>query len=324
MNLAIVGATGLVGRTFIKIIEERNFPYEDLKLLASSRSAGKKVTVNDIEYMIEELNEHSFDDVDLALFSAGGEISKKFAPIAREHGATVVDNSSAWREDPTIGLVIPEINQGDASMNKIIANPNCSTIQSVLPLYALQKKYGLKQITYTTFQAVSGAGQRGVDDLRRTKNGEAPQYFPHNISKTAIPEIDVFLENGYTKEEMKMVNETRKILHQEDLAISATCVRVPVENSHGVSIQVTLEKDFTLEGVREAFQNQEGLVFVDDGPHHLYPTSELSNGVDDVFVGRLRKDLSRENSLLFYCTGDNIRKGAALNAVQIAEKLLKK
>ncbi|MDR0300665.1 MAG: aspartate-semialdehyde dehydrogenase [Streptococcaceae bacterium] len=322
MRLAIVGATGLVGQTFIQIIEQRDFPYDDLKLLASARSAGKKLTVKGKEYTVEELTAASFDDVDLALFSAGGEVSKKYAPIAAGHGTIVVDNSSAWREDDGIGLVVPEINPEDAKLNKIIANPNCSTIQAVLPLFALQKVFGIKQITYTTFQAVSGAGQKGIDDLLATQKGEAPAHFPHNISKTAIPEIDVFLENGYTKEEMKMVNETRKILHQADLEISATCVRVPVENSHGVSVQVTLAKEFDLEAIGKAFEVQEGLIVADDGAHHIYPTSELSNGRDEVYIGRIRKDLARENSLLFYCTADNIRKGAALNAVQIAEQLL--
>jgi len=321
-NLCIAGASGLVGSTFLQILEERNFPIENLKLLASKRSAGKIITFKGQDYEIEEISENSFDGYDIALFSAGGKVSEIYAPIAAAKGLVVIDNSSAWREHEEIGLVVPEINLADSTKNKIVANPNCSTIQSVLPLYALQKVFGLEQVTYTTYQSVSGSGQKGIDDLERTKKGEEPQFYPHNISETCIPEIDVFLENGYTKEEMKMMNETRKILHAPNLPVSATCVRVPVANSHAVSVQVTLSKEFDLSEIVEVLAKQEGIIVLDEGINHIYPTSTVSRGRDEVFVGRIRRDLSRENSLLFYCVADNIRKGAALNAVQIAEKMI--
>ena len=321
-NICVVGATGLVGRTFLDILEQRNFPIKNLKLLASSRSAGSVLSFAGQEYVVEELTADSFNGYDIALFSAGGDTSEHFAPIAREKGLVVIDNSSVWREKPEIGLVVPEINIQDTQMNKIIANPNCSTIQSVLPLYALEKAFGILQVNYTTFQAVSGSGQRGRDDLLRTRQGKAPEFYPYNISETALPEIDVFFENGYTKEEMKMVNETRKILHKPELAVSATCVRVPVINSHGVSIQVILDQPFTLSEVSEVFSNQEGITLIDNPKNHEYPVSTIANGNDNVYVGRIREDLAQANSLLFYCVADNIRKGAALNAIQIAEHMI--
>ena len=323
-KICIVGATGLVGRTILDILHERDFPIADLKLLASKNSQGKKLSYKDKEYLVEELDENSFSGYDLALFSAGGDISKKFAPIARDEGLIVIDNSSQWREDENIGLVVPEINLDDAKINPLIANPNCSTIQSVLPLAILDKTYGLKQVNYTTFQAVSGSGQKGYDDLVNTRQGKKSSFYPHNISETAIPEIDVFLDNGYTKEEMKMINETRKILHHENLPVSATCVRVPVLNGHGVSIQVSLDKKFNLADIKEVLAKQEGIVVLDNNENHEYPVSTIANGKNDVYVGRIRRDLSLENSLLLYCVADNIRKGAALNAVQIAEGLIKK
>lgn len=321
-NVAIVGATGLVGSTFLKVLEEYNFPIKNLKLLASARSAGKKVFFKGNEYIVEELTENSFEGIELALFSAGGDVSKKFAPIARAAGARVIDNSSAWRNDPEIPLIVPEVNINDYSINKLIANPNCSTIQAILPLKALDDAYGLKRIVYSTYQAVSGSGQKGKNDLIKTLNGEEPEFYPHNISQTCIPEIDVFLDNGYTKEEMKMVNETRKMLHKPNLAISATCIRVPVLNSHGVSIMCEMENDFNLDEVRKVLANFENIVVLDDGKNHIYPTSLVSNGTDKVYVGRIRRDLSCPNGLLLYCTADNIRKGAAANAVQIALKLV--
>ena len=235
-NVAVVGATGLVGTTFLQVLEEYDFPINNLKLLASARSAGNKVLFKGIEYTVEELTEESFKNVELALFSAGGDVSKKFAPIAVKAGARVIDNSSAWRNEPEIPLIVPEVNLEDYTLNKLIANPNCSTIQAIIPLKALDDKYGLKRVVYSTYQAVSGSGMKGKNDLINTLNGLEPQFYPHNISQTCIPEIDVFLENGYTKEEMKMVNETRKMLHKPNLPISATCVRVPVLNSHSVSV----------------------------------------------------------------------------------------
>jgi len=320
-DIIIAGATGKVGQTFLKVLEEYNFPINRLKLLASARSVGKEFTVLGKTYAVEEMTADAFDGYELAFFSAGGDMSKKFAPIARDKGLVVIDNSSAWRMNEEIGLVVPEINIEDSTKNKIIANPNCSTIQSVVPLNAL-KPFGIKQINYTTYQAVSGSGQKGSDDLARTLNGEEPKFYPHNISKTCIPEIDVFTENGYTKEEMKMVHETRKILHLPNLPISATCVRVPIDNGHGVMVQVQFAQSFELPQIMEAFQNQEGVVVVDNGPEHLYPTATMATGTDSVYVGRIRKDLGIENSLLFFCYADNIRKGAAANAVQIAVKMI--
>lgn len=317
-NVAVVGATGLVGRTFLKVLEEYNFPINELVLYASSRSAGSKVNFMGKEYTIVELTKDAFDNCDIALFSAGGGVSKEFAPIAASKGAVVVDNSSAWRMEEECALVVPEINMEDIyTKSNIIANPNCSTIQSVLPLQAL-KPFGLKRIVYTTYQAVSGSGQKGVNDLAKTKAGEKPEFYPYDISKTCIPEIDSFLDDGYTKEEMKMTNETRKILHLPDLPVSATCIRVPVESCHGVMVMAELDKDFTIEEIKEAFKNQEGIVLYDDVKNHIYPNSIVAKDQDKVYVGRIRKDISTTNGILFYCVADNIRKGAAANAVQIA------
>ncbi len=324
-NVAVVGATGLVGRTFLKVLAEYNFPINNLVLYASSRSAGKVVEYCGKEYIIEELTHDAFDNIDIALFSAGGSISTEYAPLAVKKGAVVIDNSSAWRMDDNCALVVPEINFDDIyKKGKIVANPNCSTIQSVLPLKPLSDKFGLKRVVYTTYQAVAGSGQKGVDDLRRTKKGEKPEFYPYDISNTCIPEIDSFLDDGYTKEEMKMVNETRKILHLDNLPISATCIRVPVEVCHGVMIQVELEKQFTIDEVKEALKAQEGIVLYDDVKNHIYPNSIVAKDKDQVFVGRIRRDLSCENGILLYCVADNVRKGAASNAVQIALAMVKK
>lgn len=321
-NVAVVGATGLVGRTFLKVLAEYNFPINNLVLYASVRSAGKVVEFMGKEYTIVELTHDAFDDIDIALFSAGGSVSKEYAPIAAKKGAVVIDNSSAWRMDNDCALIVPEINLEDAyTKSNIIANPNCSTIQSVLPLKPLLDKYGLKRVVYTTYQSVSGSGQKGVNDLHRCKNGEKPEFYPYDIANTCIPEIDEFLDDGYTKEEMKMVNETRKILHVDNLPITATCIRVPVEACHGVMIQVELEKEFTLDGVKEALSAYPGIVLYDDVKNHIYPNSIVAKNTDEVYVGRIRRDLSCENGLLLYCVADNIRKGAAANAVQIAKAL---
>ncbi len=318
-NVAIVGATGLVGSTFLKVLEEYNFPIKELHLFASSRSTGKEIKYKGKSYYVEELNEKAFNNVDFALFSAGGAISKMYAPIARDAGAYVIDNSSAFRMEADVALIIPEVNLADYLVkSKLIANPNCSTIQSVLPLKPLFDAYGIKRIAYSTYQAVSGSGQKGINDLANTLKGEAPSFYPANISKTCIPQIDDFLDNGYTKEEMKMVNETRKILHADDLPISATCIRVPVENAHGVVISVELARTFELEDIRELWNNYPGIVVVDDPKKGLYPLSTMAAGDNNVYVGRLRRDLSMPNSILFYSVSDNVRKGAAANAVQIA------
>ena len=319
-NVAIVGATGVVGSTFLKVLKEYNFPIENLVLLASSKSAGKIIEYDGREFIVEELTHDSFKgrNLDIALFSAGGSVSLEYAPLAAKEGILVIDNSSAWRNDPTKALVVPEVNPFDIVSSGIIANPNCSTIQSIIPLKALDDKYGLRRVNYTTYQAVSGSGMKGILDLERTLKGEKNEFYPYEIAKTCIPEIDVFLDNGYTKEEMKMVNETRKMLHRPDLPISATCIRVPVFNSHGVSIVCELERDFDLDDVRKLFASFPGLVLVDDPKNHIYPVSTMATGNDLVYVGRIRRDLSAKNSLIFYCVGDNIRKGAASNAVQIA------
>ena len=321
-NVAVVGATGLVGRTFLKVLAEYNFPINNLVLYSSARSAGKKVEYCGKEYVVEELTEESFDNIDIALFSAGGGVSKKFAPIAESKGAVVIDNSSAWRMDDNCALVVPEINLEDAyKKSNIIANPNCSTIQSVLPLKALKDKFGLKKVVFTTYQSVSGSGQKGINDLENCLQGKKNEFYPYDISNTCIPEIDEFLDDGYTKEEMKMVNETRKILHLPNLPVSATCIRVPVENAHGVMMQVELDKEFTIDEVKEAIKNQPGLVLYDDVKNHIYPNSLVATDNDKIYVGRIRRDISTKNGILMYCVADNIRKGAASNAVQIAMAL---
>ena len=321
-NVCLVGATGMVGTTFLKILAEVNFPIGKLKLLASAKSAGKTIEFKGETLTIDELKPDAFTGYDLAFFSAGGDVSKQYAPIAAAAGLTVIDNSSAWREDANIGLVVPEVNFDAVSFNKIIANPNCSTIQSVIPLAALIKKYPLKNVFYSTYQAVSGSGYAGTNDLIAAQKGETPTFYPHNISQTAIPHIDVFLEDGYTKEEMKMANETKKILNLPHLPVSATCVRIPVANGHAVSVRVEFEDAYDIEEVRRLLSRQAGLVLVDDVANNNYPTTALANGTDAVYVGRIRRDLSSKNGLLFYCTADNIRKGAASNAVQIALKMI--
>ncbi|MCF6205798.1 MAG: aspartate-semialdehyde dehydrogenase, partial [Sulfurovum sp.] len=318
-NIAILGATGLVGSTFLKILDEYQIPINNLRLFASKNSLGKKITFQGKEFPIEVVNEFSFKGIDFALFSAGKHISKKYAEQAIASGAIVIDNSSIWRMDPNVPLVVPEINISDAYNESLIANPNCSTIQAVIPLKALQNKFGIKSVSYTTYQAVSGSGFKGIKELEDTLSGKTNNNYPHNISKTCIPHIDTFLEDGYTNEEHKMINETKKILHQEELLVSATCVRVPVLNSHAVSINVILEKEFDLSEIYESFNNQKGIVVKDDVLNNIYPLSTYSNDNDNVYVGRIRKDKANKNGLLFYCTGDNIRKGAASNAVQIMQ-----
>lgn len=321
-NVAIVGATGLVGQNFIKILEEKNFPIDKLVLLASARSIGKSIHAFGKDINVLELNQDSFKGIDIALFSAGASVALEFAPFAVKSGAKVIDNSSAFRMNKDIPLVVPEVNIKDALHSSIIANPNCSTIQAVLPLKALDDAFKVTNVIYSTYQAVSGSGQKGVDDLKRTLKGEKNQFYPYDISKTCIPEIDIFLENGYTKEEMKMVFETRKILHIDDLKVVATCIRVPVENAHGVNIYVTLGMNVSIDKIKSVLASFPGITVLDDPKNHSYPTSIHASGKDDVFCGRIRKDLNDELSVLLYCVSDNIRKGAALNAVQIASYLI--
>ena len=323
VNLAVVGATGMVGRTFLKVLKERNFPINNLYLMASKRSAGTTLEYDGKEYVVEELTEHSFDKpIDIALFSAGGSTSEKFAPIAASHGVIVVDNSAQWRQDPKVPLVVPECNPEDISWNSgIIANPNCSTIQAVAVLKPLDDKYKIKRVVYSTYQAVSGAGVAGWKDLEDRLKGEAPKKFPHPIAGNCLPHIDVFMDNGYTKEEMKMIWETRKILHDPDLKVTATTVRVPVFNSHSESINVEFENPVDVEEVKKILSEAPGVVVVDDPAHDSYPLALDAAGTDDVYVGRIRRDESVDNGINLWVVADNIRKGAATNAVQIAQIL---
>ena len=323
VNLAVVGATGMVGRTFLKVLKERNFPINNLYLMASKRSAGTTLEYDGKEYVVEELTEHSFDKpIDIALFSAGGSTSEKFAPIAASHGVIVVDNSAQWRQDPKVPLVVPECNPEDISWNSgIIANPNCSTIQAVAVLKPLDDKYKIKRVVYSTYQAVSGAGVAGWKDLEDGLKGEAPKKFPHPIAGNCLPHIDVFMDNGYTKEEMKMIWETRKILHDPDLKVTATTVRVPVFNSHSESINVEFENPVDVEEVKKILSEAPGVVVVDDPAHDSYPLALDAAGTDDVYGGRIRRDESVDNGINLWVVADNIRKGAATNAVQIAQIL---
>lgn len=324
-NIAVVGATGMVGRTFLKVLEEKNLPVENYYLFSSARSAGSTIKFMGKDYVVEELTETSFDrGIDIALFSAGGSTSEKFAPIAAEKGCVVIDNSSAWRMDEKVPLVVPEVNPDDIKWNKgIIANPNCSTIQAMVALAPIHRKYGIKRIVYSTYQAVSGAGMAGYNDLANGLKGEEPKKFPHPIAGNCLPHIDVFLPNGYTKEEMKMVNETRKILGDDSIKITATTVRVPVFNSHSESINVELEKPYVLEELVDLLRHSEGIIVEDDPQNNVYPLAINATGHDETFVGRIRRDDSVENGLNLWVVADNIRKGAASNAVQIAEKLIR-
>lgn len=325
-NLAIVGATGLVGSTFLKVLEERDFPFENLYMMASAKSAGTTLNFKGKDYLVEELNEHSFDKpIDIALFSAGGSASEKFAPIAAAHGTIVIDNSSAWRMDKNVPLVVPEVNAKDILWNKgIIANPNCSTIQAVVPLKPLHDKYIIKRIVYSTYQAVSGSGLKGINDLKEGLAGnEVLKAYPHPIANNCLPQIDVFLENGYTKEEMKMILETHKILGDDSIKVTATTVRVPVFNCHSESINVEFEKAFDIEDIKKILTESPGIIVQDDPKNSIYPLAINATGKDEVFVGRIRRDFSIDNGINMWVVADNIRKGAATNAVQIAEQLIK-
>lgn len=326
MNIAIVGTTGKVGQIIIKVLQERNIKADNFYLFASKKSEGKVVTIFDKEYVVELLDEKNIKTkkIDYALFSAGGTISRTFAPIFASYGAIVIDNSSAFRQEKSVPLVVPEVNKEDLLLpSKVIANPNCSTIQAVLPLKVLDDKYGLKRVVYSTYQAVSGAGQRGTEDLENGIKGIAPKKFIHPIFNNVLPQIDDFLDNGYTKEEQKMIFETQKILHRPDLAITATTVRVPVFDCHSESINVELEKDFDIEQVKRDFANFENLIVVDDISKNLYPMPINCVGRDEVFIGRIRRDFSVKYGLNFFVVADNIRKGAGTNAVQILQELLK-
>jgi len=325
-NVAVVGATGMVGRTMLKVLEERNFPINNLYVFSSSKSAGSQIQFKGRNYTVEELCESSFDrDIDIALFSAGGSVSAKYAPIAASKGVVVIDNSSTFRMNENVPLVVPEVNESDIfKHNGIIANPNCSTIQAVVALKPLHDKYNIKRIVYSTYQAVSGSGVKGVTDLENGLANKPHSFYPHSIANNCLPHIDIFMENGYTKEEMKMINETKKILNDYDLKITATTVRVPIFNCHSESVNVEFHKDFELEELKETLKNSPGIVLVDEPEKNAYPLATLANGRDEVFVGRIRRDESVESGINMWIVADNIRKGAATNAVQIAESLIKK
>ena len=316
-KVAIVGATGLVGRTILKVLEEKKFKNVQYTLFASKKSAGKAIEFLGQNYIINELTEKSFNSgFDFAIFSAGASTALKYAPIAAQNGCTVIDNSSAFRMDDNVPLVVPEVNKEMIFQNQgIIANPNCSTIQAMLPLKVLNDKYKIKRIVYSTYQAVSGAGKKGLEDLESKEQGR----FYNNC----VPQIDVFLDDGYTKEEHKMINETRKILDRPNLQITATCVRVPVKNCHSESINVEFENAIDIQEIKELLDNAPHIILADDPEKSIYPLAREVSGKDEVYVGRIRKDYSVENGINFWCVADNLRKGAASNAVQILEELIK-
>ena len=327
MKVAVVGVTGLVGTRMMEVLAERHFPVTEFYPVASERSVGKKVTFAGKEYTVMSADDAIAARPDLAIFSAGASASRELAPRFAAVGCRVVDNSSCWRQDPDKKLVVPEINADVLTDDDyIIANPNCSTIQMLLPLAPLHRKYGIKRIVVSTYQSVTGSGIKGIRQLEAERAGKAPgeydAFYPHPIDRNILPHIDSFLDNGYTKEEMKMVNETHKILRDEHIGVSPTTARVPVVGGHSESINLELEHDFTLEDIRDIWAHTPGVTVQDDPSRNLYPMPIYSLGKDDVFVGRLRRDPSVPYGLNFWCVSDNIRKGAATNAVQIAEALL--
>ncbi|MBC7360465.1 MAG: aspartate-semialdehyde dehydrogenase [Desulfacinum sp.] len=329
-RVAVVGATGAVGTTMVRVLEERNFPVADLKLLASSRSVGKEIPFRGDKVAVEELTESSFEGVDVALFSAGASVSRHFAPIAARSGCVVVDNSSAFRMDPQTPLVVPEVNPHAVGGHRgIIANPNCSTIQMVVALKPIQDAAGIKRIVVTTFQAVSGTGMKAIEELRRQVEalvrGESlpRQVYPHQIAFNCLPHIGSFLDSGYTEEEMKMVNETRKIFEDPDIQVCATTVRVPVYYGHSESVAVETRKPLDVKEAVALLKKADGVQVVDEPLAARYPMPLDAAGRDETFVGRIRKDISVENGLVLWIVADNIRKGAATNAVQIAELLVR-
>lgn len=332
-NVAVAGATGAVGNEMVATLEQRKFPVKNLKLLASSRSVGKTITFKGKEVKIEELKEDSFKGVDIGLFSPGGSVSLKFAPIAAASGCVVIDNTSAFRMDPDVPLVVPEVNEhaiADYKKKGIIANPNCSTIQMVVVLKPLHDAAKIKRVVVSTYQAVSGTGKKAIYELEQqilAIYGQKPivkKVYPHQIAFNCLPHIDSFLENGYTKEEMKMVNETKKIMEDQNIQVTATTVRVPVFCGHSESVNIEFEKDLTPEAARKILKKAPGVKVVDNPSKNLYPLAINAAGKDHTFVGRIRRDESVAHGLNMWIVADNIRKGAALNAVQIAEALIKK
>lgn len=330
-NVAVVGASGAVGERMIRLLEEREFPLASIKFLASERSAGKAVTFRGEKHTVRKLEKGEFEGVDIVLSSTPGGVSLEWSPIAAAAGAVVVDNSSAFRMDPTVPLVVPEVNPQDVAKNRgIIANPNCSTIQMVVALKPLHDAFKIKRIVVSTYQSASGAGQKGIDEYEaqarafgRGEPAPSPAKFAHPIFNNCLPQIDDFLPNGFTKEEIKMVNETRKIMGDDSIDVVPTCVRVPVSYSHSESILVETEKPIPADAARALWAQAPGVTVVDDPTSKQYPLAASAEGRDDVFVGRIRNDLKDPNALLFWCVSDNLRKGAATNAVQIAEVLLK-
>lgn len=323
-KIAIIGATGLVGRSVIQVLKEKKLPIETYGLFASKKSAGDVFSILGKNYVVEELTETSFDrGFDFAIFSAGSEISKKYAPIAVQKHCVVIDNSSYFRMDNDVPLVVPEVNIEDAYHHHgIIANPNCSTIQAMLPLKALEDKYHIKRIVYSTYQAVSGAGKDALSDLKNKNRNIPLKKFPYPIYNNCLPHIDSFTENGYSKEELKMINETKKILHRPDLKVTATAVRVPIENSHSESINVEFEDNFEMEDLIQTLKNFPNIILQNDCSLNVYPMSIHATGHDEVFVGRIRRDESVTSGINFWVVADNIRKGAATNAIQIMEQLM--
>jgi aspartate-semialdehyde dehydrogenase len=330
-RVAIVGATGLVGQEFIKVLEQRDFPMASIELLASERSVGKKLLVKGKQVEVKEATSESFLGIDIALFSAGAEISRHLSPLAAKSGAVVVDNSAAFRMVPTVPLVVPEVNAEDIKWHRgIIANPNCSTIQMVVVLHPLHQVNPIKRIVADTYQAVSGTGSAAVDELtaqvKQVLNGQntIPHVYPHQIAFNVLPEIDVFWDNGYTREEWKMVEETKKIMHADDIAISATCVRVPVFTGHSEAVHVEFSRPMSPDDAERILAEAPGVKILDDPAISLYPQPWSAAGTDEVFVGRIRRDVSHPNGLVMWVVADNLRKGAALNAVQIAEEMVKR
>ena len=329
-TVAVVGATGAVGVEMLKTLEALNFPVKDIKLLASARSTGKKLTFNGFVTAVEELTENSFEGVDIALFSAGGSISKKFAPIAAKAGCVVVDNSSAFRMDPEVPLIVPEINAEDIKNHKgIIANPNCTTAITLMALYPFHKTFGLKRIFASSYQAVSGTGAKAILELEEQvkqiveHKPVQPQVYPHQIAFNVLPHIDSWLDNGYTREEMKMENEGRKIMHLPQFRASVTCVRVPVYRAHSIAVSAEFERPVSIEAARQAIIDAPGIDLVDEPEKSLYPLPLAVAGKYNCQVGRIRKDCAMDNGLCFWVAGDQLLKGAALNAVQIAQELIK-
>lgn len=324
MKIALVGATGMVGQVMLKVLEERNFPIKELIPVASEKSVGKEIVYKGTPYKIKSMQEAINLAPDIAIFSAGGETSKKFAPEFAKVGTTVVDNSSAWRMENGIPLIVPEINANILTKeDKIIANPNCSTIQMVMVLNPLHKKYGIKRVVVSTYQSVTGTGKAAVDQLNAEINGENPEkVYPYAIFKNALPQCDVFSEDDYTKEELKLMNEPKKIMQDDFLKITATAVRVPVQGGHSESVNIEFEKDFDLTELKEILSNTPGVTLHDDVENKVYPMPLHAEGKDDVFVGRIRRDKSQPNALNLWIVADNLRKGAATNAIQIAEYLV--